>query len=118
MDLLKAYGVTRVVSSDAVRCVDSVLPFINASRALLRLDAGLSEEGASPDTIAKQVQEVLADHHRVALCSHRPVLPDIFKALGVEPTWLDPAGVVVIHRREGKVLSFERMPEPSTTRDM
>lgn len=109
VDVLKAYGITQVVSSDSARCVDTVLPYVNATRSRLMLDPGLSEEGASADTIAERVQEVLTGHQRVALCSHRPVLPDIFKAFGVDSVWLDPAGIVVIHRREGKVLGFEHI---------
>nr|MBA2445696.1 NUDIX hydrolase [Nocardioidaceae bacterium] len=56
------------------------------------------------------VQDALSGQDRVALCSHRPVLPDIFKALGVDPVWLDPAGIVVIHRRDGRVLEVEHLP--------
>lgn len=112
VDVLKAYGVRQVVSSDSVRCVDTVLPFVNASRGgSLRLDACLSEEGAKakPDKLTERVQRALSGHHRAALCSHRPVLPDIFKALGVDPIWLDPAGIVVIHRQDGRVLDVEHI---------
>ncbi len=112
VDVLKAYGVTKVVSSDSVRCVDTVLPFVNASQGTeLRLEGCLSEKGAQakPDKLTEAVQGALSEQHRVALCSHRPVLPDIFKALGVDPVWFDPAGVVVIHRRDGMVLDVEHI---------
>jgi len=112
VDLLKAYGVTHVVSSNAIRCVDTVLPFVNTVRGVqLRLDASLSEDGAAaaPHKLTRPVQLALASPHRVALCSHRPVLPRIFNTLGLDAVWLDPAGVVVIHRQDGKVLDVEHV---------
>jgi hypothetical protein len=38
------------------------------------------------------------------------VLPVIFEAIGIEPIPLDPAGVVVVHRLDGKVVCVEQHP--------
>ena len=43
--ILAAYGVTRVVTSPSVRCLDTVLPYAVAARLKVRLKPGLSEEG-------------------------------------------------------------------------
>ncbi len=105
--LLTAYGVRRVVSSDAARCVDSVLPFVNAARAKITLDPALSEQRADPERIRQRLTTALSNRQRIALCSHRHVLPDIFAALGVEPVAMAVADVVVLHRAGGVVTALE-----------
>ena len=104
---LSAYGVAQVVSSDAARCVETMLPYLNASRASIRLDSSLSEEGVHVGKLRRRVDALLADDEPAALCSHRPVLPKIFDALGLPGVSLVPGGAVVAHRRAGKVISVE-----------
>ena len=53
------------------------------------------------------MKELLDSKKRVAICSHRPVLPLIFKALGLDPIHLETSGVVVVHRRKGKIVDTE-----------
>ncbi len=105
--LLAAYGVRRVVSSDAARCVDTVLPFANATRAKVALDPALSEQRADAERIRERLGVALGSRRRIALCSHRPVLPEIFAALGVELVVMSAADVVVLHRAQGAVLAME-----------
>jgi 8-oxo-dGTP diphosphatase len=106
--LLGAYGVTRLVSSDAARCVDTFLPYANArGKVRLKLDSSLSEEDVDERRLRRQIRKLLDSDRRVAVCSHRPVLPLIFKALGIEPISLEPGGIVVVHRRNGKVVDVE-----------
>ncbi len=111
--LLAAYGVRRVVSSDASRCVDTVLPFVNATGAKLRLDAALSEEATDPGRIRVRMQRALSGRSRLAICSHRLVLPDIFAALGLDPIAMSPAEAVVVHRAAGRVVAVEHHPAPA-----
>ncbi len=110
--LLAAYGVRRVVSSDAARCVDTVLPFVNSQRVELRLDSALSQESAHRGRIRDLMRRALGGQGRLAICSHRPVLPDIFSALGLEPMKLPPAAVVVLHRKPGEIVAVEQHPPP------
>ncbi len=105
--LLQVYAIRRVVSSDAVRCVDSVLPFANASGARMRLDPALSEAAADPRRIHRRLGKALAGSKRVAYCSHRPVLPEMYAALGLDPIAMSPADVVVLHRAKGKIVATE-----------
>jgi 8-oxo-dGTP pyrophosphatase MutT (NUDIX family)/phosphohistidine phosphatase SixA len=107
--LLEAYGISRVVSSDAVRCVDTVLPYVNARRARLKLDPDISEDGAVTKKVRRATRAALHSERRMAVCSHRPVFPDIFTALGIAPVALEPAGVVVVHRAAGKVVAVEAL---------
>ncbi len=110
--LLTAYGVRRVLSSDAVRCVDTVLPFVNAASSRMRLVTALSEEASDTERIRVVMQRVLSGHGRIAICSHRLVLPDIFSALGLEPVAMSPADVVVVHRSGGRAVAVEHHSAP------
>jgi 8-oxo-dGTP diphosphatase len=105
--LLAAFGVRRVVCSDETRCVDTVLPYVNAARARLTIGPGLAEHAATEKTVRRVVTEALERGKRVALCTHRPVLPWVFEALGLTPVALSPAGVVAAHRRGRTVLARE-----------
>jgi 8-oxo-dGTP diphosphatase len=58
--------------------------------------------------VAPIVQRILASNTRTVICSHRPVIPDIFATAGVAEIGLAPASMVVLHRRQGKVLDLEQ----------
>jgi 8-oxo-dGTP pyrophosphatase MutT (NUDIX family)/phosphohistidine phosphatase SixA len=103
-----AYGITRVVTSDALRCVDTMLPYVNRHPVRSRLDPGLSEERATKKSLARAVARAMSSEKRMAICTHRPVLPDLCAALGIGETALDPGGMIIIHRAAGRVLSVEK----------
>jgi len=106
--VLAAYAVTRIVTSDALRCVETMLPFVNRHHVKVRLDPGVSEEGATKQSLAGVAATALASEKRMAICTHRPVLPGLCAALGVAETELDPGGMIVIHRAGGEVRSVEK----------
>ncbi|HEU4491760.1 MAG TPA: NUDIX hydrolase [Jiangellales bacterium] len=115
--LLGCYGVSRVISSDATRCVDTVRPYATATRRTVELEPVVSELGheQQPDQAATVVSGLLAAGQQTVLCSHRPVLPVLFAAAAerarcavpAEPT-LPPGGFVVLHHRGGVVVACER----------
>jgi len=107
-DVLAAYGVTRVVTSDAVRCVETMLHYLNRHSAKVALEPWLSEERFKPKRLAKVAARALTSEKRMAICTHRPVLPALCGALGIEETALSTGGMIVIHRANGKVLSVEK----------
>lgn len=98
---------TKIVSSDSARCVDTILPYVNSTFVKLSLDASISEDGVNRKRLRRRVQKSLLSTRRMALCSHRPVLPELFTALGIEPITLDPGGIVVVHRHKGEVVGVE-----------
>jgi 8-oxo-dGTP diphosphatase len=123
--LLACYGIRRVVSSDALRCVDTVLPFATASRVHVEHEPRVTEEAhdGAPHGAGAAARELLEDGQATVLCSHRPVLPTLFEALGPLPAGgfgrasvldepLSPGAFVVIHRRRGpsgvEVVGVER----------
>ncbi|KAF2413118.1 DNA mismatch repair protein MutT [Microbacterium sp. B35-04] len=107
---LLAFGVRRIVSSPAVRCVETVKPLSDAigrridTSGLIGQDAW--EEGKS------DARTVIGDRVRArkpsVLCSHGPVLPDILSELALatgtlrgsylgSASALDPAAFSVVH---------------------
>jgi 8-oxo-dGTP diphosphatase len=106
--VLHAYGVTRVISSPSTRCVQTVKPYADEQvLPLERLD-GLTEEEFSPQTAIAVAADALASPESLAICTHRPVLPELLGALGVDVEPLAPGEMLVLHHRKGKVLATER----------
>jgi 8-oxo-dGTP pyrophosphatase MutT (NUDIX family) len=105
--LLLAYGITHIVSSDSARCVQSVVPYADHLDVDIVLDPDLTEERATPRRVAAQTRALLAGKRSIVVCTHRPVLPMVFEALGVPPIALEPAQMMVVHRRSGEVHGTE-----------
>ena len=110
--ILAAYDVTRVVTSNSTRCVQTVQPFAEMAGYDIEAHAELSEENASPDPVARVVGEVLDDKRGVVLCTHRPVLPLVYDAAGIArgaaTVPQEPAEALVLHVRKGRVVAVER----------
>lgn len=107
---LRAFGVRKIVSSDAVRCVETVQPLAAelgkriVTTALISQDA--LESGASdPRTV---VGRRVRARKPAVLCSHRPVLPEILREIALatgtihgsyltDAATLEPGGFSVVH---------------------
>ena len=50
------------------------------------------------------VTDLLEHGKRNVVCTHRPVLPALWKALGIDDVRLEPGEMLVVHHRRGKVL--------------
>lgn len=110
--LLAAYDVTRVVTSTSVRCVQTVQPYAETAGLELDLRPRLSEEHATERAVARIVEELFATDAGSVLCTHRPVLPLVYDAAGLEPlpedAELEPGELLVLHVRKGAVVAVER----------
>lgn len=112
--LLSAYRIDRLVSSSSIRCVQTLKPYAKANKLEIQTWATLSEEQArlkpkSVGTLMHRIRtEVLAHGEPTVVCGHRPVLPLMFEALGVEPRPLKPGAALVLHLRpDGEVVAVE-----------
>jgi len=105
--LLATYDVTRLVSSSSTRCLQTLQPYADSTGWDLEAHDGLSEEEASKKSVNAVVGDLFDDTRSSVLCTHRPVLPRVFEALGVEDEKLDPGALVVAHHRKGRVVSAE-----------
>jgi len=98
--VLAAYGIERVISSPSRRCADTVTPYADATGIEVEWADALSEEGASRAGVEAIVADALdAEDRAIALCTHRPVLPRVMRALDQPYEPLDPAGLLVVHHR-------------------
>jgi 8-oxo-(d)GTP phosphatase len=112
--ILAAYGISRILSSDSVRCLDTVAPYADSAGVALEETPLLSEEGAT----RREVEELVAavrwgagsagGRGPTVICSHRPVLPWITAALGVDDPHLEKGEMVVLQLRKSSVRSIER----------
>ena len=109
---LAAYGIERLVSSSSARCWTTLAPYaIQAGLDIEETDT-FSEEGATEESVGDEVDWLVDLRQPVVVCSHRPVLPLIFEALGVDPPCLEPAAMMVVHHRQGRITAIERIPAP------
>jgi len=106
--LLAAYGVTRIVSSSSVRCAATVAPYAEEANVPLTRNDALSEEDATDTSVLAIVDEVLHSDQDAVVCTHRPVLPAVYSAIGIPAQPQATGQLVVVHHRRGKVRAIER----------
>lgn len=106
--LLDAYGVRRVVSSPAVRCAQTVEPYAHSISTFLEIDDRVSED-TSAAQVRRSVDALLDRKKPVVLSSHRPTLPWIFDAIGIDVQELAPGEAIVVHHRKGNVVATEKL---------
>ncbi|QIX25469.1 NUDIX hydrolase [Nocardioides sp. JQ2195] len=105
--LLASYDVRRLVSSTSYRCVQTLVPYADATAREIETVAELSEEDATVERVIDVVDELIEDGKRTVVCTHRPVLPDVFFTLGLADPKLDPGQLLVVHHRKGAVVATE-----------
>jgi 8-oxo-dGTP pyrophosphatase MutT (NUDIX family)/phosphohistidine phosphatase SixA len=113
--VLAAYGVTRLVSSGSTRCTQTLEPYAASIGGELELDDVLSEEDMTDKGVRRLVRSLVADLEATpkrsggtVVCTHRPVLPVVFEALGVDDPGLEKGEMLVLHLRRGRVVATER----------
>ncbi|WP_292605830.1 histidine phosphatase family protein [Nocardioides sp. REDSEA-S30_B4] len=110
--VLAAYDVGRVVSSGSTRCLQTVAPYVETVGLDVERRKELAEECSDPERTTRVVREVAAEcdstRRGTLLCSHRPVLPTVFAALGVPDPKLEPGEMLVVHLRKGRVVATEK----------
>jgi 8-oxo-dGTP diphosphatase len=106
--VLAAYGVTRIVTSSSTRCAESVTPYAEHTGWPITGTDGLSEEDATESSVLAIVDELLHSGEDAVLCTHRPVLPSVYDAIGVPGEHQATGELVVVHHRHGRVRALER----------
>ena len=102
--LLAAYDVTRVVTSSSARCVQTVAPFAETG-GLGRRDPAPALGGGRRRRRSRRAGRPTCSRtgRGTVVCSHRPVLPLVFDALGLADPGLAPGEMAVAHVRKGRV---------------
>ena len=110
--MLEAWDAHRVVTSSSTRCVQTVVPYAEATGRRVREVDSLSEEDHTDSSVAEVVARLLDRRRGAVVCTHRPVLPAVLEAAGVRPESLEPGGFVVVHHRRRRPLAAELWPAP------
>jgi 8-oxo-dGTP diphosphatase len=101
--LLGAFGVVTVASSSSTRCVQTMRPYARQLRTEVETWSILSEEHgeSNPKDVRTLVQRLartaVQEDRPLVVSGHRPVLPTMFEALGVDPRPLTPGAAAVVH---------------------
>jgi 8-oxo-(d)GTP phosphatase len=106
--VLGAFGVTRIVTSSSTRCAETVAPYVELSGLPCYRTDALSEEDATARRVQRVVEELLAGREDAVLCTHRPVLPMVYDAIGIPAEPHSTGELVVVHHRRGRVHALER----------
>jgi len=106
--VLGAYGVSRIVTSSSARCVQSVQPYAEQHHLPVTSTADLSEEDSTDRSVRAVIEDLLQAGEDAVICTHRPVLPTVYDALGLVSKPHPTGQLVVVHHRRGQVHAIER----------
>jgi 8-oxo-(d)GTP phosphatase len=83
---LQAFGPKKLITSDAVRCVDTVKPLAALLGKKVRKTAAISQDAyeSGSDEVREVVRKRLQKRVSAVLCSHGPVLPEIVRCIARE----------------------------------
>ena len=112
--VLAALGVDKILSSDAERCVSTITPYAASVGLPIQLHPEISERGygADPSALEGIADDAWKPGNITAICSHRPVLPALSKALGLKVGKFSPGAFLVAHRlADGRTIR-ERFSAP------
>ncbi|MDN6442851.1 MAG: NUDIX hydrolase [Acidipropionibacterium jensenii] len=113
--LLEAYGVSRLVSSPATRCMQTLTPYAQAAGIEIQQREEFTEEAfeahhkPTRKAMKELVAEQLADPDQpLAICGHRPVLPAMGDVLHSGNHPMATAECLVVHlSAKGKAIRQE-----------
>lgn len=106
--VLAAYAPRQLMSSPAVRCLDTVQPAAALLGLPVSIVPGLGEENEHLAALEYAITSAVEARRGAVLCSHRPVLPRLLAQLDVVEEPLAPGELVVCHHRYGTVIATER----------
>jgi 8-oxo-dGTP diphosphatase len=123
--MLAAWGPKRVATSPWVRCVQTITPYIDANGGKIRVVPALTEHAAerNPKKARAAIEALLDKHKAMAVCTHRPVLPQVLQVLETRMSpeladqlpsadpYLRPGAVLVCQvsvQHPGRIVSVEQ----------
>ena len=100
VDVLAAFGIERLVSSASARCKETLKPYAKTQKIGIETYDQLTEESAAknPKAVRKLMAELLKNLDRpMAVCGHRPVLPEMYAGLAVKDKPMVVSEVRALH---------------------
>lgn len=91
-DLLASFGVTRVLSADVLRCLETVGPYAASRQIPVESEPLMSESGvaAQPKTAVERMLTIVSAHESVAMCSQGKAMPDLINGICRSLGYLSP----------------------------
>jgi 8-oxo-(d)GTP phosphatase len=122
--LLGAWKPKRIVSSPWTRCMQTITPFARLHGMRIRTVDAITEHSAhrNPKKARAAIKSLLDKKKSTAVCTHRPVLPQVIKVLGAHASdelaaqlpskdpYLKPGAVIVCQvsvKYPGRIVSVE-----------
>jgi phosphohistidine phosphatase SixA len=135
--VLAAFGINSIISSPWARCEQTIRPYSKKTRIPVALDPVLTENSHKkrPQPVFELIAEALDGGRNVVICTHRPVLPTVTRAISeVTPIrlagslpqanpYLRPSEALVVHMAKQpahapRAVSIERWhPRPRPEAD-
>jgi 8-oxo-dGTP diphosphatase len=119
--VLSAFGGTRILCADRVRCIQTVEPWARATDIAITTDTLLTEEGyaANPDSARARAIAIATSGYGVpVVCSQGKVIPDLVQwwadkdGLTLERTRSRKASVWVLSHRHGSLVAADHIDSP------
>jgi 8-oxo-dGTP pyrophosphatase MutT (NUDIX family)/phosphohistidine phosphatase SixA len=82
-EVLEVYGVTRVLSADVLRCLETVGPYAASHELAVESEPLVSESGvaAHPDAAVERMLAIAASGEAVAVCSQGKAMPELLTGM-------------------------------------
>jgi 8-oxo-dGTP diphosphatase len=121
LSLYQAFGLQEIHTSDAVRCLDTVIAMAQALDIIPTIKEDLSEYTykKNKDKAIDYAKDLIKKNKQVLLCSHNPVLPRMMEKLTKKIDFdypdnkLQPGEAWILHHNKKEVLQIDRMDAPA-----
>lgn len=122
ISIYQAFNLEKIITSDAIRCYDTVEPLSKALDIKLKVEKEISEQTWKKDKerAIDFAKDVIKEEKTILVCSHNPVLPRMLEKLTKKIDFdypdnkLQPGEAWVIHHKKKEVLQIDRLDAPNT----
>lgn len=119
--IYQAFNIEKIITSDAIRCYDTVEPLARILDLKLKVEKDVSEDlwKKNKDKAIDFAKDVIKSDETTIVCSHNPVLPRMLEKLTKKIDFdypdnkLEPGEAWVIFHKKKEVLQIDRIAAPT-----
>jgi 8-oxo-dGTP diphosphatase len=120
ISIYQAFNIEKIITSDAIRCYDTVEPLSRALDIKLEVQKDVSENTWKKDKekAIEFAKEIIKREETTIVCSHNPVLPRMLEKITKKIDFdypdnkLQPGEAWIIHHKKKDVLQIDRLEAP------
>jgi 8-oxo-dGTP diphosphatase len=120
ISIYQAINIEKIITSDAIRCYDTVEPLSRALDIKLEVQKDVSENTWKKDKekAIEFAKEIIKREETTIVCSHNPVLPRMLEKITKKIDFdypdnkLQPGEAWIIHHKKKDVLQIDRLEAP------